>query len=304
MPVEWVMAECLMKRRGFTTLSLHIGRSVTLRRMANSQKLDDKELLPRWELARDIAHEAGQLTMRHFRSDDLQVEQKSDASPVTIADREAEQLLRDRILAAFPDDAIIGEELGESDGGSSFRWALDPIDGTKSFVSGVPLFATLVGVLHGDQSVAGVIYAPAVDETVYAARGQGCWHLSGNGPPVRAKVSNCSALKDAMFVTTEVASFEKYQGPGALNVFLRLQATARLTRTWGDAYGYLLVATGRADLMVDPALNIWDAAALQPIVEEAGGTFTDWSGVPTVHGREGVATNGPILTEALALLRD
>ena len=256
-------------------------------------------LSDRLALAVAAAREAGRLTLDHFRGEDLAVERKGDDSPVTVADRGAERLLRERIAAAFPADAILGEEFPEKEGSSGFRWILDPIDGTKSFIHGVPLYATLVGLEEGERSVAGVIVIPALDEHLYAAVGGGAWYAVGDEPPRPAKVSSCPRLAEGLFVTSEVVSFVRHDRAAA---FERLQEAARLTRTWGDAYGYLLVATGRAEVMVDPVMAVWDAAALLPVLTEAGGTFTDWRGRSTIHGGEGVATNGLVLDEVLGLL--
>jgi histidinol phosphatase-like enzyme (inositol monophosphatase family) len=228
------------------------------------------------------------------------VELKRDQSPVTIADREAEQHLRQRIAAAFPDDAILGEEYGEQSGRSAYRWILDPIDGTKSFVAGVPLYGTLIGVEFEQRSVVGVIHIPALNETAYAAQGQGAWIVRGDRPPAPARVSHTPMLRDALFCTSEVKGFAK---SGRREAFDAFDGACRLARTWGDCYGYLLVATGRADVMVDPLMNVWDCAALQPILEEAGGSFTDWQGEATIHGGEAIATNGVLLAEALAISR-
>lgn len=254
----------------------------------------------RLQLAIDAAREAGKITLQHFRREDLEVERKGDDSPVTVADREAEQHLRARIAEAFPEDAILGEEFPERPGSSGFRWILDPIDGTKSFIHGVPLYGTLVGIEHQGQSVVGVNLIPALDEGVYAAKGEGAWYVSGGNPPKQAKVSECPRLAEGLFLTSEVASFDEI---GRRDVYDRLQAVARLTRTWGDCYGYLMIATGRADLMVDPILNVWDAAALLPILEEAGGAFTDWQGRPTIHSGQAIAANRRILEEVLAITR-
>ncbi len=252
----------------------------------------------RLELAIAAAREAGKLALRYFGQDNYQVELKADASPVTIADREAEHLLRERIAVAFPDDAILGEELPERPGRSGYRWILDPIDGTKSFVHGVPLYGTLIGVELAERSVVGVVYMPALDEMVYAADGQGAWHVVGDRPPRRAQVSKCATLAEALFCTTAPGDFAKLN---RREPYEKLEQAARLTRTWGDCYGYLLVATGRAEVMVDPIMNAWDAAPMQPILEEAGGTFTNWQGEPTIHSREGIATNGRVLAEVLAI---
>ncbi|MCG8584629.1 MAG: inositol monophosphatase, partial [Pirellulales bacterium] len=161
----------------------------------------------RLELAIDAAREAGDLTLRYYRSADLAVEEKSDASPVTDADRGAEQLLRDRIGGSFPDDAILGEEFGAQDGTSGYRWILDPIDGTKSFVSGVGLYTTLIGVQYQGESVIGVIASPASNELVHAATGQGAWYSDRDKPQVRASVSSKRQLNESLFVTTDVRSF-------------------------------------------------------------------------------------------------
>ena len=247
----------------------------------------------------EMARRAGQVTLEHFRRDDLAVERKADNSPVTVADRSAERLMRELIAEWFPGDAIVGEELGEQSGATGFRWILDPIDGTKSFICGVPLYSTLIGVERDGQSVLGVIHIPALDECVYAARGGGAFYRQGGAVPRPARVSN-RPLSAGLFATSQVDSFAKR---GALAAYERLQASAYVTRTWGDGYGYLLVATGRAEAMVDPIMNVWDAAALLPVLEEAGGSFTDWNGVATIHGGEGVAANPASLAAVLEITR-
>jgi histidinol phosphatase-like enzyme (inositol monophosphatase family) len=258
------------------------------------------DITKRLELAVEAARRAGQVTLQYFRRDDLVVDRKRDDSPVTVADRQAEELLRRLITAAFPDDAILGEELPDRPGTSGYRWILDPIDGTKSFIHGVPLYGTLIGVEHEGQSVLGVIRVPALDECVYAAAGQGAWYVHGDRPPVAARVSTHQPLSKGLFVTSEVASYEHTGRRGAYD---RLQAAARLSRSWGDCYGYMMVATGRADVMVDPVVAVWDLAALLPVIEEAGGRFTDWQGRRTIHSGEAIATNGLIHDEVLTLVR-
>ena len=258
------------------------------------------ELLARLTSAVAAARAAGDLTLTYFQRDDLAVESKSDASPVTVADRNAELLLRERIAREFPNDGILGEEFGEQAGTSGYRWILDPIDGTKSFISGVPLYGTLVGVEREGRSVVGVIHIPGLGETAYAAAGQGAWYVKGSGVPRPARVSRKARLADGLFCTSEVVNFDRV---GRRDAYERLQTAARLTRTWGDAYGYLLVAVGRAELMVDPLMHVWDCAALQPVIEEAGGTFTDWQGTPTIHASNSIATNGLVLNETLAATR-
>lgn len=258
------------------------------------------DLTSRLELAITAGRAAGALTLNWFQTE-IDIERKADESPVTIADKSAEQLLRQRIADAFPFDAILGEEFGESPGTSGFRWILDPIDGTKSFISGVPLYGTMVGVEHSGEALVGLVYIPGLDEGIYAERGGGAWHFRGSETPKRVHVSTKARLADGLFLTSQVDNFAKR---GAAAAFEQLQKAAYVTRTWGDCYGYLLVATGRAEVMVDPVMNVWDAAAVQPIVEEAGGTFTDWNGNRTIHGGEAIATNGAVLDEVLAITRD
>ena len=260
---------------------------------------NDPQLATRFEHAQIWAREAGQSTLEHFRRD-VAVERKADASPVTIADRQAEELLRERISAQFPADGILGEEFGEHPGDSGFRWILDPIDGTKSFISGVPLYGTLVGIEYQSAAVAGVIEVPALRETVYAVKGGGAWYRLGASKPVRAAVAECGDLSEGLFVTSERSTFDER---GAGEVFARLEGEAGITRTWGDCYGYLLVATGRALLMVDPIVSVWDAAALQPIIEEAGGVFSDWTGTPTIHSEEALATTNELLPRIIEIMQ-
>jgi histidinol-phosphatase len=265
----------------------------------------DPEWHSRLTLAVATARAAGQETLRWFRQAMLPVERKGDGSPVTAADRAAESIMREAIQAQFPDDAILGEEFGEKPGTTQYRWVLDPIDGTKSFICGVPLYTTLVSVMEGNRPLIGVIYAPATAEMVYAVSGQTTWYVQAGGEGIPARVSDTERLGDATYVTSEAATFAlvgKKAGGAAVNQ--QLQDACRLSRTWGDAFGYLLVATGRADVMVDPVMNLWDAAALQPIIEGAGGHFSDWQGRPTVHTGNTVATNARLAGLVLSITRD
>ena len=258
------------------------------------------EIKTRLECAIQWTRSAGQWTLQYFRRRDLAVERKTDSSPVTMADRGAEELLRQLISQQFPQDGILGEEFPERPGGSGFRWILDPIDGTKSFIHGVPLYGTLVGLEYESEPVAGVIYIPALQECVWAAKGQGAWYQQADAPREPATVSTCRRLAEALVVTSEIANFDAIGRP---EVFQRLNRQARLLRTWGDCYGYLMVATGRAEVAIDPIMSLWDAAALLPILQEAGGTFTDWQGRQSVCSGQGVATNGLLLDEVLAITR-
>jgi histidinol-phosphatase len=245
------------------------------------------------DFAQDAAWNAGKITLRYWGTG-VVPEFKHDQSPVTVADREAEEYLRARITGRFPDHGILGEEWGSVNEGARYRWILDPIDGTKSFVQGVPLYGVLVGLERDGEPVLGVCNIPATGELVAAARGHGCT-LNGR----RVRVSNVERLEDAVFVQSS-PSFADY-GRGA--VYDELMRRCRLTRTWGDCYGYVMVATGRAELMLDPVMNIWDCAALLPIMEEAGGTFTDWRGTPTIDGGDAFATNGRLFDAVMNVIK-
>ena len=257
------------------------------------------EISSRLELAKSIAHQAGLITLKYFQGAKLAIERKPDDSPVTIADRSAELSMRQEIQTHFPQDAIWGEELEDLSGDSGYRWILDPIDGTKSFICGIPLYSTLIGIEYQGKAVVGVIHLPALNETVYASKAQGAWHLIGNGEPIPAKVSGRS-LTDGCLTTSQIDLFRHSNRQTAYD---QLEQKAYITRTWGDGYGYLLVATGRVEVMIDPIMEIWDAAAIQPIIEEAGGTFTDWQGNSTFANGEGIGTNGVVAEEVLSITR-
>ncbi|MCC9656673.1 histidinol-phosphatase [Rhodopirellula halodulae] len=253
----------------------------------------------------EIARQAGQHTLTHYGKPSLSVDHKSDDSPVTIADREAEQLVRELVAKQFPDDAIAGEEFADSEGASRYRWVVDPIDGTKSFICGVPLYSTLLAVECDEFPIAGVIYLPALQQMVVGALNMNAYQTSDLETWKEARVSEQSDLSRAVFVTSEAKTFgERGEGDrGDTDVFETLQRDTWLTRTWGDGYGYAMVATGRADLMVDPICNAWDVAAIAPILAEAGGRFTSWKGVDTVRGGDGVGTNGHLHDAVLQRLQ-
>ena len=255
------------------------------------ERVELKRLL---DFAVQLAREAGDITYRHFKGSFV-AERKTDNSFVTIADREAERNLRVSIERAFPDDGILGEEEEEKVGTSQRRWIIDPVDGTYSFVHGVPLYAVLIGLEIDGESVLGAVNFPALNELVYAARGLGCFW---NGQP--ARVSATKALSETLLLATDFGTCEQY-GFGPAAAALQQQVNAR--RTWGDAYGHVLVATGRADIMLDPVMNVWDCAALSPVVEEAGGTFTDWQGKRTIFGRNAISTNGLLFDGVMEVIR-
>jgi histidinol-phosphatase len=246
------------------------------------------------QAAAELARLAGGVAMRHFRTG-VTVEHKSDGSPVTVADREAERVARDWLAARFPRDGVLGEEFGLQRGDAPRRWVMDPIDGTKSFVRGVPLWGTLIACCEGQQVLAGAAFFPATAELICAAPGCGAWYNDE-----RAHVSGEGELSAATLLITD----ERFPArPARRSAWRTLAADASVVRTWGDCYGYLLVATGRAEVMMDDLMNPWDAAAVQPIIEEAGGVFTNWHGLPTAFAGSAIATNALLAQEVRAALR-
>ncbi len=242
------------------------------------------------DAARELASVAGSVALSHFqdhlRGRRLRALRKADGSPVSAADRDAEQAARNWLEKRFPDDGILGEELGETNPGAKRRWCIDPIDGTKSYLAGVPLWGTLIAVVEGDVVLAGAAAFPATGEWIAAAPGEGC--ICGAGD---ASVSEVTLLEEATVLTTD----ERF--PDALHCVPRwryLADAARISRTWGDAFGYYLVAVGRAELMTDGRLAPWDAACWKPIIEEAGGVFSDWNGAATAFGDGAIATNAAL----------
>lgn len=246
------------------------------------------------EAVQAAARAAGSVALAAFRSP-LVVEAKDDGSPVTPADRAAELAARDWITRRFPSDGVLGEELGAVRPGAVRRWLIDPIDGTRTFIRGVPLWGSLVAVSERGEIVAGAAFFPALGEMVAAARGAGCWHDG-----VRCSVSAVSSIAHAVVVTTD----ERFGRDAARRrAWRRLAARAALARSWGDCYGYLLVATGRSEVMADGLVSAWDAAPFLPIIEEAGGVFTDWRGERTAFGSGVIATNLALAPAARAILR-
>lgn len=246
------------------------------------------------EFAESLAREAGAVALSHVGTE-VARERKQDGSIVTIADRTAEALLRRRIAERYPADGVVGEEFGEIAGRSERRWIVDPIDGTFSYARGVPLFGTLIGVEIEGEAAVGVIHMPALDETLCAASGLGAW-LNG----VRARVSDAAQLRDALVLCGD---FPGAPTPEKARATEAIAARAGARRGWGDCYAYLLLASGRADVVLDPVMSIWDCAALLPIVEEAGGRFTDWRATRTIDGGDAIATNGKLFDEVMSLVR-
>jgi histidinol-phosphatase len=255
--------------------------------------MDSPSLQTYLDFALDAAWQAGRITLGHFQTG-IRPERKADDSPVTIADKQSEQKLRELIGRYWPDHGIIGEEFGQQAGKSNLTWTIDPIDGTKSFVQGVPLYAVLIALTDGVKPLVGVAHFPALNETVYASQGEGCYW---NGR--RSHVSTVSNLKDAVLLASEL---ENFVPAGKEEAWDRLRDATYFQRTWGDAYGYGLVATGRAEIMLDPKVQVWDCGPLQVILEEAGGTFTDWRGNPTIYSGESIATNGILFDQVMAVV--
>ena len=255
-----------------------------------NDRLDRTEIRELLDFAIELAHEAGALTLGYFGSI-VHYDAKADGSPVTVADRKSEELIRRKIEKRFPNDSILGEEFGESNEGARIRWILDPIDATRSFTRGVPLFGVLIGIEVEGESAVGVAHFPALKETVAASVDHGCmW----NGNPCWG--SSVSSLSEAVVCTTDVERIlARPEGIG----WRRLQQRAAFSRTWGDCYGHALVATGRIEAQVDPVMAPWDAGPFLTIVTEAGGRFTTLEGQSTVHGGSGISSNGILHEEVL-----
>jgi histidinol-phosphatase len=251
-------------------------------------------LQPYYDFATSLAYQAGKITLRYFNTG-IQPELKENNDPVTIADREAESFIRAEIERVYPGHAIVGEEYGESDTKDSpFRWIIDPIDGTISFIRGVPLYGVLIGLeIEGIVKV-GAAYFPPLDEMLTAAHGLGCWW---NGR--RARVSAVSQLSEACVVSSDFGHLAAKM-PDVVERFTKQKA---LLRTWGDAYGYLLVATGRAEVALDPRLDIYDCGPYPVIMQEAGGFFGSWSGEEGHTHGEGIACNAALQPEVMKVMR-
>jgi histidinol-phosphatase len=242
------------------------------------------------DTAVELARAAGEVTLRWFRSAGLAVDRKADGTPVTAADRAAERFLREGLAEAFPGDGVLGEEEAPTASTTGRRWVLDPIDGTKAFTCGVPLYSNLLALEDEHGIAVGVVNLPALGETVWAGRGLGAH--SDRGP---ARVSDVASLDGAFVMTSSVRTFH----PDQVAAF---EAAGAHLRTWGDGYGYTLVATGRVAAMVDPVAEPYDLGPMPVLLSEAGGRFTDLDGRPGIEGGSGLGSNGAIHDELLALL--
>lgn len=254
-------------------------------------------LQSRLEYAIACAQAGGDLTLEYFSTGVIAADRKGDGTPVTVADRGCEELIRRMIRERFPDDGLLGEEFGDEEpaGDSEYRWIIDPIDGTFSFMHGVPLYTTLIGIedVGSGEVVAGVVRAPALDEVVYARTGGGAWHRVGSDDPRPARVSATGTLAEA---TVSSTSLDYWDDASEWN---RLHARSAHTRGWPDAYAVLLVATGRCDAVVESNVHPWDIAPFGPILSEAGGRSTDWRGRTTAHTDSVIASNGRLHDELL-----
>jgi histidinol-phosphatase len=251
-------------------------------------------------VAIELAELADAITTERFRAADLEVHTKPDLSPVTDADRAVERAIRDRLADRRPADAFIGEEYGVSGSGPR-QWVVDPIDATKNFIRGVPVWASLIALLVDRIPVVGVVSAPAMAQRWWAARDQGAFGSSLGGPPRRLRVSQVSELADA---SLSYASLSGWADAGRLPAFLELTRRVWRSRAYGDFWSYMLVAEGAVDLAAEPELSLWDMAALAPIVTEAGGAFTGLDGVPGVHQGNAAASNTRLHTALLAAIGD
>lgn len=266
--------------------------SLTQSNTANPAALDERDLAEVMQFARHLAQLSAEVIRPYFRSD-MQVDLKHDLSPVTIADRRAEEVMREAITRRYPDHGVLGEEFGHDRPDAPYQWVLDPIDGTKAFIAGSYLFGTLIALTVHGRPVLGVINHPIVGDYLVGT-GKQAWL---NDRPVQ--VSGCSSVDQAIMLNTSHWNVANHQDGVAFEALTR-----RVTRyqNWGDCHGYYLVATGGADIMTDPILNAWDLMALIPIIEGAGGRITDWQGNDPIGGSGAVATNGCIHDEVIRLL--
>ena len=248
----------------------------------------------RYDLGVVAAQAAGKVALDYFDTG-VAVETKADQSPVTIADRSAEQALRKQLTQHFPDDGFLGEEFGDTPGTSGYRWIIDPIDGTRSFIRNIPVWATLVGLEFRGEMIAGIAYIPTWNQTFRALRGDGAYRDDR-----RIRVSDVPTLDKALL---SYSSFGFFKAAGRQDSFALMLAKTERSRGYSDFYGFVLVAQGSVDLMVEHGVHIWDVAGLKVLVEEAGGTFTDWEGQPSIDRPDVLASNGKVHAAALEILR-
>lgn len=260
-----------------------------------------EDLQKRLDFAVAAAQESSLLTLEYFQSSALAPDDKADGSPVTIADRACELDLRSRIIDRYPDDAILGEEFDDREGTSGYKWVIDPIDGTISFVHGVPLYGTMLACLKDDNPILGVITMPALNgETVYGAIGLGAFHQIAGNTPTRAHVSSTAELSQAMLATTSLDYFTNDEHRA---LYQQMHEQSRFVRGWSDCYAIVLLATGRVDAVIEPDVKIWDIASVPPIISEAGGDWSAFSGTKSVSEDSIIATNEQLYKDIARMVR-
>ena len=252
------------------------------------------EILEYQNFCKSLAEVSSEIIKKYFRTE-IKVESKSDNSPVTIADKKAEEVMRELIVKHFPEHGIIGEEFGETNKEADYKWILDPIDGTKSFICGAYSFGTLIGLLKNDEPILGVYHHPILNDFLIGDNSETRIN------DVKTTVRNCDDLKNAVLLTTDHLNIEKYQN---LDKFNQLVKKVKLYRNWGDCYGYYLLATGYADIMIDPIMSQWDLLPLVPIINGAGGIITDYHGNDPVKGKSAVASSKQIHSSVISLLNN
>jgi histidinol-phosphatase len=250
-------------------------------------------------LAHVLADTADSVSMSRFRALDLHVSSKPDLTPVSDADTAVEKALRSTLARTRPRDGVLGEEYGSTGASGARQWVIDPIDGTKNYIRGVPIWGTLISLMEGEEPVVGLVSAPALGRRWWAARGLGAYAGRHQAAASAIRVSSVSRLGDASFCYSSLGSWEQ---TGRLASMLDIMRKCWRSRAYGDFYGYMLLAEGALDIMVEPELSLWDVAALIPIVTEAGGTFTDLTGRSGPSGGSAIATNGKLHQDVLSRL--
>jgi len=246
------------------------------------------------KFAQHLSKLSGKIIKEHFRTK-INVENKADSSPVTIADKKAEETMREEIIKEFPDHGILGEEFGKHNENAEYKWVLDPIDGTKSFICGAVTFGTLIALLKNDKPILGVFNQPILNE--YLIGDNNVSELNGS----KVQVRDCNKLSESVLLTTDHLNIGKYQDQKKFDDLIK---KVKLYRQWGDCYGYYLLATGFADVMIDPVMSPWDSLALIPVIRGAGGIITDYHGNDPVKGNSIIAAGSGIHSQIISSLND
>ncbi|MBZ0137665.1 MAG: hypothetical protein K8I27_14970 [Planctomycetes bacterium] len=272
--------------------------------------MTDKAIQSRLRVALDATFDAGKAIAEYYFGMGIDVVWKGDGSPVTQADERAEKILRERLMAIFPDDAVVGEEHEDEQGTSGFKWIIDPLDGTEAFIRKIPIFGTLVALEFEEQIVAGVVFMPAQREFAWASKGNGCWWVQDTTGAydvetlkeraIRSQVSPHSDLSKATISTTGQGAFHR---SGQVGAFLRLRDATRKDRGFGHCWSHLLVATGRMDISIEPKIKEWDIAPFAVLLAESGGKLTDFKGKETVYSGNVICSNGALHDVAIKALK-